>query len=132
MNWRERAQHIFARVQDNGKSSIRRIAAATGIAKSAVHRHLQALERRNQRPESLLGNPTGQQWCAKLVLATVYGVGFKKQGGQQKRSQHSSICCIWVAGGVSPTALRSLEADGEQILHTKSSGRNTRAGSDSD
>jgi len=38
-----------------------------------------SLERRNQRPESLLWEtPAGQQWCAKLVLATVRGLASKR------------------------------------------------------
>jgi len=85
------AQHIFARVQDNGKSSIRRIAAATGIAKSAVHRHLQALNAATSA-QNLLGKPQPVSSGVKLVLA-MYVFGIKKRVAA-KRSQHSSICCI--------------------------------------
>jgi len=54
-----------------GLRSIRAIAAATGIAKSSVHRLVQAIERRHQYPESPLGTPEATsgytdwsgQWC---------------------------------------------------------------------
>jgi len=53
--------------------SIRAIAAATGIAKSSVHRLVQAIERRHQYPESpLWEHPSGYQWLHRLVWAVVY------------------------------------------------------------
>ena len=52
MQLRQRSQQVFEAIKQGGKRSIRKIAEATGIAKSSVHRHQQAIERRNQYPES--------------------------------------------------------------------------------
>jgi len=63
MKLRQRSQQVFEAIKEGGKRSIRKIAEATGIAKSSVHRHKQALERRNQYPESALWSmAAGGQW----------------------------------------------------------------------
>jgi DNA-binding IclR family transcriptional regulator len=49
---RERAQKVFQALSDVKKLSIRGIAQAMGLSKSSVHRHQQAMARRNQYPES--------------------------------------------------------------------------------
>jgi len=78
MNFRERTQGIFASLQEQGKRSLRQIAAATGMAKSSAHRHQQALFRRNQYPESRLWEmASGHQWLQGLVWAVVYVFGVK-------------------------------------------------------
>src|SRR5690242_11285363 len=43
---------IFNAIRDHGKQSIRRLADRTGLSKSSVHRHLQAIGRRDRYPES--------------------------------------------------------------------------------
>jgi len=70
MNWQQRSGQIYANLMEPGLRSIRAIAAATGIAKSSVHRLVQAIERRHQYPESpLWEHPSGYhtdwsgQWC---------------------------------------------------------------------
>lgn len=108
MNWRERAQQIFASVQDGGKRSIRSIAAATGIAKSSVHRHQQAIERRNQYPESPLWElQSGQQWLRLLVWAVIYVFGIKQGIGNETLSEFFHLLHLRHIG-VSPTALQGL------------------------
>jgi DNA-binding IclR family transcriptional regulator len=49
---RERGQKVFQIVKEKSVTGVAAIAAATGIAKSSVHRHQQAIERRNQYPKS--------------------------------------------------------------------------------
>jgi len=39
MNLRQRCQQVFDAIREGGQRSIRRIAAATGIPKSSIHRH---------------------------------------------------------------------------------------------
>jgi len=57
MKLRQRSQKVFEAIKEGGKRSIRKIAEATGIAKSSVHRHQQAMRRRNQYEEvRILGN----------------------------------------------------------------------------
>jgi DNA-binding IclR family transcriptional regulator len=46
---------IFNAIREHGKQSIRRLAAQTGLSKSSVHRHLQAINHRDRYPESSLG-----------------------------------------------------------------------------
>jgi DNA-binding IclR family transcriptional regulator len=43
---------IFNSIRDHGKPSIRRLAEQTGLSKSSVPRHLQAINRRDRYPES--------------------------------------------------------------------------------
>lgn len=63
MNLHQRCQQVFGAMWSGDQRSIRRIAAATGIPKSSVHRHQQAVERRNQYPESSFWEtPAGQEW----------------------------------------------------------------------
>lgn len=52
MKLRQRSQQVFEAIREGGKRSLRKIAESTGIAKSSVHRHKQALSRRNKYPES--------------------------------------------------------------------------------
>ena len=39
---------IFNAIRDHGKQSIRSLADRTGLSKSSVHRHLQAIDRRDR------------------------------------------------------------------------------------
>ena len=43
---------IFNSLREHGKQSIRSLADRTGLSKSSVHRHLQAIDRRDRYPES--------------------------------------------------------------------------------
>jgi len=45
---------IFNAIREHGKQSVRRLADRTGLSKSSVHRHLQAIDRRDRYPESSL------------------------------------------------------------------------------
>ena len=41
---------IFNSIRAHGKQSVRRLAERTGLSKSSVHRHLQAVKRRDRYP----------------------------------------------------------------------------------
>ena len=118
MNLRERTQAIFAKVWEQGNSSIRRIAAATGMAKSSVHRHRQAIERRNQYPESPLWEmASGHQWLQRLVWAVVYVFGVKHGIGNDTLSELFHLLHLERHIGVSPSALQGIRVKlEEQIL----------------
>jgi DNA-binding MarR family transcriptional regulator len=45
---------IFNAIREHGKQSVRCLADRTGLSKSSVPRHLQAIERRDCYPESSL------------------------------------------------------------------------------
>lgn len=78
---RERSQQIAPYLERVGVK-LREIASATGISKSAVHRHQQAIARRNRYPESSWWEtPAGSAWLKRLVLGLVYYFGLKQGEG---------------------------------------------------
>jgi len=110
MNLRQRCQQVFGAMWSGGQRSIRRIAAATGIPKSSVHRHKQAVERRNQYLESSFWEtPAGQEWLRLLVCSTIYVFGIKCGIGSETLSEFFYLLQLQMQVGVSPSALRSLE-----------------------
>ena len=63
---------IFNSMRENAKQSIRKLARHTGLSKSSVHRHLQAIDRRDRSPESGVGETEeGRTWLIRLVVATL-------------------------------------------------------------
>jgi Mn-dependent DtxR family transcriptional regulator len=59
---------IFNSLREHGKQSIRSLADRTGISKSSVHRHLQAIGHRDRSPESSLWETeAGRTWLIRLV-----------------------------------------------------------------
>ena len=69
MKLRQRSRQVFEAIKEGGKRSTRQIAEMTGIAKSSVHRHQQAIERRNQYPESeLWETAAGGEWLSLLSI----------------------------------------------------------------
>jgi len=91
--------------QEQGNCSIRRIAAATGMTKSSVHRHRQAIERRNQPGVAVVEMPSGHQWLQRLVWAVVYVFGVKHGIGNDTLSEFFQLLRLerhWV----SPSALQ--------------------------
>ena len=76
---RQRCQAVAQCLHDHkGIQGIARIAALTGLSKSSVHRHQQAIARRNQYPESLWWETQpGSFWLKLLVL------DFGQKAGQQ-------------------------------------------------
>ena len=63
---------IFNAIRAHGTQSIRNLAERTGLSKSRVHRHLQAMGRRDRSPESSLWEtPAGRTWLIRLVVATL-------------------------------------------------------------
>lgn len=118
MNWQQRSGQIFVNLLEHGLRSIRVIAAATGIAKSSVHRQMQAIERRHQYPESpLWEHPSGYQWLHRLVWAVVYVFGIKRGIGNETLSEFFHLIRLHERIGVSPNALQRIRVQLEaQIL----------------
>ena len=107
---RERSQKVAACIKENEEQGVRGIAAATRLSKSSVHRHQQAINRRNQHPESSFWETAaGSQWLARLVFGLVYYFGIKQGVGAESLSEF--ICAMHldthVAGSAS--ALRQLK-----------------------
>ncbi len=94
---------------ENGKQSIRDVADRTGFSKSSVHRHTQAMERRNIYPESWFWETEeGRNWLVRLVVATIYTFGFKRGVGTQTMSEYVVRLHLEAQVGCSPNALRGV------------------------
>ena len=107
---RERSQKVAACVEANVRQTLRKIAVTTGISKSSVHRHRQAIKRRNQYPESSFWeSAAGSQWLARLVFGIVYYFGIKQGVGAESLSEF--ICAMHLDTHVasSASALRHLK-----------------------
>ena len=70
---------IIKAIREHGTQSIRSLADRIGLSKSSVHRHLQALDRRDRYPESSLWETEpGRDWLIRLVAATLFVFGLKR------------------------------------------------------
>ena len=100
---------IFNSIREHGKQSIRSLADRTGLSKSSVHRHLQAMERRNRYPESSFWEtPAGRAWLIRLVVATLFVFGLKRGVGAETLSEFFIRLHLEGHVGCSPSALRSV------------------------
>ena len=100
---------IFNAICAHGKQSVRHLAARTGLSKSSVHRHLQAMDRRNRYPESSLWETeAGRTWLIRLVVATLLVFGLKRGVGAETLSEFFSRLRLEAHVGCSPSALRNV------------------------
>src|SRR5262249_24714454 len=108
---------IFNSIREYGKQSIRSLADHTGLSKSSVHRHLQAIERRDRYPESSLWETeAGRAWLIRLVVATLLVFGLKRGVGAETLSEFFSRLRLEGHVGCSPSALRSVIHTMERLL----------------
>src|SRR5688572_26143693 len=100
---------IFNSIREHGKQSIRSLADRTGLSKSSVHRHLQAMDRRNRYPESSFWEtPAGHAWLIRLVVAALFVFGLKRGVGAETLSEFFSRLCLDGHVGCSPSTLRTV------------------------
>jgi hypothetical protein len=110
INIRERCQKILQCLSEKTHQSLRAIAVATGIPKSSVHRHLKAIERRQQYGESYLWETVeGSNWLRLLVFAVIYCFGIKAGIGAESLSAFFHLLHLEGQIGCSASALRELE-----------------------
>ena len=108
---------IFNSIREHGKSSIRRLAERTGFSKSSIHRHLQAIDRRDRYPESkLCETPEGRPWLIRLVVATLFIFGLKRGVGAETLSEFFGRLHLEAHVGCSPSALRHVMHTLERII----------------
>jgi hypothetical protein len=108
---------IFNAIREYGQQSIRSLADRTGLSKSSVHRHLQAMDRRDRSPESSLWEtPAGRAWLIRLVVATILVFGLKRGVGAGTLSEFFSRLRLEGHVGCSPSALRSVIHTLERLL----------------
>jgi hypothetical protein len=100
---------IFNSIREYGKQSIRSLADRTGLSKSSVHRHLQAMGRRDRYPESSFWEtPAGCAWLIRLVVATLFVFGLKRGVGVETISEFFSRLRLEGHVGCSPSTLRTV------------------------
>ena len=93
MGFWTKSLRIFNSIRAHGQQSVRRLAARTGLSKSSVHRHTQAMACRNRHPESWLWETEeGHGWLSRLVVAALFIFGQARCGGgnDQRVSQPSA------------------------------------------
>jgi len=108
---------LFNAIREHGKQSIRRLAEHTGLSKSSVHRHLQAINRRDRYPESSFWETeAGRAWLLRLVVATLFVFGLKRGVGAETIREFFGRLHLEAHVGCSPSALRSVMHTLERII----------------
>src|SRR5919204_5976383 len=108
---------IFNAIREHGKQSIRSLADRIGLSKSSVHRHPQAMDRRDRYPESSLWETEpGRAWLIRLVVATLFVFGLKRGVGAETLSEFFSRLHVETPVGCSPSALRWVMHTLERLL----------------
>jgi len=108
---------IFNAMREHGKQSIRSLADRTGLSKSSVHRHLQAMAHRDRYPESpLWETAAGRTWLIRLVVATLVVFGLKRGVGAETLSEVFGRLRLDAHVGCSPSALRHVMHMLERLL----------------
>jgi hypothetical protein len=108
---------IFNAIRANGKQSIRRLAERTGLSKSSVHRHTQAMARRDRHPESWWWETAeGRDWLIRLVVATRFIFGLKRGVGAETLREFFGRLRLEAHVGCSPSALRGVMHALEQVI----------------
>jgi len=96
---------------------VRKLAQATGIPKSSVGRHRQALEKRSVVAESVFWERSqGQVWLRRLVFAVIYEFGIKGGVGVDRMSAFFQRVHLDQHLGCSASALESLRTDLNTVL----------------
>jgi hypothetical protein len=108
---------IFNAIRAHGKQRIRSLADRTGLAKSSVQRHLQAMDRRDRSPESSWWDtPAGRTWLIRLVVATLLVFGLKRGVGAETLSEFFRRLRLEGHMGCSPSALRTVMHPLERLI----------------
>ena len=104
-------------IRAHGKQSVRRLAERTGLSKSSVHRHLQAINRRDRYSESSLWETeAGQTWLLRLVVATLFVFGLKRGVEAETLSAFCGRLHLEAHVGCSPNAIRRVMHTLERII----------------
>jgi hypothetical protein len=108
---------IFNSIREHGQQSVRHLAERIGCSKSSVHRHLQAIKRRDCYPESSLWETeAGRTWLIRLVVATLFVFGLKRGVGAETLSEFFGRLHLEAHVGCSPSALRHVMHMLERLL----------------
>jgi Family of unknown function (DUF6399) len=114
---RERGQKVCQIVKEKSAAGIAAIAEATGLSKSSVHRHQQAIARRNQYPESeWWETAAGSAWLKRLVIGSLFFFGLKHGIGVGEVSQFLRALRLELQVGCSPSALATLKQHRQEAI----------------
>jgi hypothetical protein len=117
MDFQMRCQRIFSFFQQTPNGTVRAAASATGMSKSAAHRHKQALARRNLYPESWFWETAaGRQWLGLLVCATIYVFGIRGGVGMDMMAEFFLYLHVSTHLGVSASSLARITAQIENAI----------------
>jgi hypothetical protein len=117
MGWWAKRAVMFNAMREHGKQSIRSLAERTGLSKSSVHRHLQAIACRERYPEaSLCETAPGRAWLIRLMVATLLEVGLKRGVGAETLSEFFGRLRLEGNVGCSPSAVRTVMHLLERLL----------------
>ena len=108
---------IFNSIRNHGNQSIRSLADRTGLSKSSVHRHLQAMDRRDRYPASSFGETEpGRAWLIRLMGATLFEFGLKRGVGAETLSEFFNRLHLDGHLGCCPSALRTVMHTLERLI----------------
>jgi hypothetical protein len=108
---------IFNAIREHSKQSIRSLADRTGLSTSSVHRHLQAMGRRDRYPESSFWETeTGRAWLIRLIVATLLVFGLTRGVGAETLSEFVIRLRLEGHVGCSPSALRHVMHTLERLI----------------
>lgn len=114
---REASRAIITGIPDVGKQSVRKLAERIGRSKSSAHRHLKAIDKRDQNPESSQWETeTGSVWLRLMFLSTLYQFGLKSGVGADSLSEFFTLVRVDTHIGVSPSAIRTQLNELERLL----------------
>ena len=117
MGFWAKSLRIFNSIREHGKQSIRQLAERTGLCKSSVHRHTQAMARRDRHPESWWWETEeGRGWLLRLVVATLFIFGLKRGVGAETISEFFGRLRLEAHVGCSPSAVRGVMQALEQAI----------------
>lgn len=112
-----RSRKIFSVINDQIQHSVRKITQLTGIPKSSVHRHVQAIYKRNQYAESYFWETQeGYHWLRLLVCATIFLFGIKCGIGAETISLFFGMLRLDKHIGISATTIRKLKDNMMDLL----------------
>ena len=107
---RQRGINVFQAIQADASQGVQAVASVIGISKSSVHRHQQAIERRNQHPESSWWETeAGSAWLKRLVVGSIFFFGIKHGIGVGELSQFLKALRLERRVGCSASALARLK-----------------------
>lgn len=107
---RERGKKVFKAVKEKSCQGLEAIARATGMSKSSVHRHQQAIKRRTQYPESeFWESEAGSAWLKLLVFGSIFFFGIKHGIGVGELSAFLKALRLGLHVGCSPSTLEKLK-----------------------